>query len=127
MPYNLPAIAAVVLAALIAPGCGSFHRDWKAASARPVAQGITGSWEGKWISDVNGHNGKLRCLITEQEPGIYQARFHAWFFKILSAGYVVQLVAAPAGTRTAFSGEADLGWFGGGVYRYEGHANATNF
>jgi len=26
-----------------------------------------------------------------------------------------------------FDGEADLGWMAGGVYKYDGHANSTDY
>ena len=56
--------------ALLISGCSSFNRAWKAAEETPpeVAT-IAGRWEGTWRSDVNGHNDRLRALITPQIDG----------------------------------------------------------
>jgi hypothetical protein len=44
-----------------------------------------------------------------------------------TASYTVPLSVEPQDSGSRFRGEADLGWLAGGVYRYEGHATATNF
>jgi hypothetical protein len=109
-------------------GCSSFNRDWKKAAVTSTpASGLNGRWEGTWRSAVNGHNGKLRALITETGPGKYSARFHAKYQKILSFGYTVPLQVAQTDSGFTFRGEADLGSLAGGLYRYEGHADDTNF
>ena len=90
------------------------------------AYDIQGRWQGTWLSEVNGHTGKLHCLVAKQDDGKYQARYHAKYRKILSFGYTVALDATQTNGIYKFSGEADLGW-AGGVYRYEGQASSTNF
>ena len=85
-------------AVLAGAGCSSFNRDWKKAAenaTRPT--GLAGRWEGSWNSEVNGHNGRLRALITESSPGMYSARFHAKYQKILSFGYTVPLKVKQTG------------------------------
>jgi hypothetical protein len=112
---------------LLGASCGSFNREWRKAGRNPVAaSGLDGRWEGQWISDVNGHHGKLRCIVNK-EGDIYQARFHAKYKKILSFGYTVPLKAEASDNDYKFSGEADLGSLAGGIYHYEGNADATNF
>jgi hypothetical protein len=115
--------------ATILTGCSSFNRGWKrAAAAEAVPQdGILGRWEGSWRSEVNGHNGRLRCLVTRVNDTTYDARYHAKYKKIFSFGYSVPLQVEKANTAYRFKGEADLGKLAGGVYQYDGTANSTNF
>jgi hypothetical protein len=112
---------------LIGSGCSSFNREWKKVGQNPDAgSGLEGRWEGQWTSDVNRHHGRLRCIVNK-DGEIYRARFHAKYRKILSFGYTVPLKAEATDSGYKFRGEADLGSFAGGIYRYEGHADATNF
>jgi hypothetical protein len=89
-------------------------------------ESVAGRWEGRWISDVNGHNGKLRCLLTQQEGNVYNARFRATYWKILRFSYTVPLAFEPHDNGWEFNGEANLGKLAGGVYFYEGRASQTN-
>ena len=117
-----------LLLGLAATGCSTFNRDWKtAASAAAPPNDITGRWEGTWRSDITGHHGKLRCLVAHLEGGDYQARYRAKYLRIMSFSYPVRLKVAAAGDGFKFNGEADLGWYAGGLYQYEGRASATNF
>lgn len=123
-------LAAVILAA--STGCSSFHTAWKTASELPPAldaDTIEGRWEGRWESDRNHHNGRLRCIVTRQTNGLYSARFHANYRILfnLRFGYTAILDVTREDRRNRFSGEADLGWYAGGIYRYEGQATATHF
>jgi len=112
---------------LLGAGCNSFNREWKKVGRNAVAgSGLEGRWEGKWVSEKNGHRGKLRCIV-KKDGEVYQARFHAKYQKILSFGYTVPLKVEPTEDGYKFSGEADLGSLAGGVYRYDGRADATNF
>jgi len=58
----------------------------------------------------------------------YEARFKATYWKIFRVGYDVALLVErkPDGS-FRLSGENDLGWWGGGVYHYEGDVSSTNF
>ncbi|MBI3853796.1 MAG: hypothetical protein HY298_26525 [Verrucomicrobia bacterium] len=119
-------IVETLLLALLSGGC-AFSRAWNAAAttATPTAD-IQGRWRGTWASEVSAHTGKLRCIITKQDDGKYQARYHANYRKILSFSYTVTLDATYTNGIYKFSGDADLGW-AGGVYHYAGQANTTNF
>jgi hypothetical protein len=114
---------------LLASGCSTFNHAWTKAAKEPVVTTNTllGCWEGTWLSDANGHNGNLRCIVTLKDDGTYNARFHAIYKKVLGFGYTVPLKAAATNGVFEFNGEADLGWWAGGVYHYEGHAQDTNF
>jgi hypothetical protein len=112
---------------LLFSGCSTFNRDWRKAEELPASSdGLSGRWQGSWISNVNGHNGKLRCLMTKIEEDTYEARFHAKYQKIFSFSYTVTIDAKREGESFTFTGAADLGTLGG-VFRYDGHAEGTNF
>ena len=109
-------------------GCSSFEREWKKTMATPATtSGVQGAWEGVWLSDVNRHTGRLRCLLTSIDEHTFKARFRATYAKVIQVGYSVQLAAVPTATNTLFHGNANLGWIAGGVYEYAGHATPTNF
>jgi len=115
--------------AILTTGCSSFQRGWKVATAAsPPASDISGPWEGTWLSDVNGHHGRLRCLVTRLDGRHYRARYKATYRRILRFGYTVDMeIERTSGDRFQFRGKADLGWWGGGVYHYDGYATPTNF
>ena len=123
----------LALAALfLITGCSSFNRDWKAARKQaetPVAP--EGLWDGHWLSHVNGHTGRLRCMVTPgAEAPEYHARYQARYARILTATYSVPMSAMWVNDDVFLKGEHDLGPLAGGVYAYEavisnGHFNAT--
>lgn len=122
-----PYIKLLCLASLLwmTSGCSGFHRAWKAEQSKATTyakEALTGAWEGTWLSEVNGHNGRLRALITENPDGTYNARYHAKYKRILSFAYSVDVEAKEIPKGHAFKGEADLGRLAGGVYTYEGFA-----
>ena len=120
--------AFVFLVALLLIGCTTFNRDWKRAGLTENAvEGIEGRWEGRWVSDVNGHNGALRCLISKEPDGAYRTRFHAKYRRILSFGYTVMMDVRQENLFSTFQGSADLGWYAGGEYQYVGRASETDF
>jgi hypothetical protein len=116
------------LIVVLSVGCSSFNRDWKRAAALAApTNDIAGAWEGKWVSDANGHNGRLRCLLTQTNEMIYEARYHAKFWKIFSYRYTVPMRVRRNAAGFTFTGDANLGWLAGGVYEYRGFASPTNF
>lgn len=109
-------------------GCSSFNREWKAAAATaPDANSIEGAWDGTWLSDHNGHNGRLRAIITRLNDDEYFARFHATYMRVLTFGQSVNLRVRQDGTNFVFSGSADLGKSYGGIYTYEGNTSPEAF
>ncbi len=114
--------------ALLLCGCSSFNRAWnRAGQTATPADSIAGRWEGSWLSDVNGHHGKLRCLIAVQTNSEYTARFRATYGGFLNFSYTVPLAVKTHEGGWEFTGEEDLGTMAGGVYRYVGTATPTNF
>ena len=121
-------LATFVLLALAGAGCSSFNREWRKAAKNPApTDSISGRWDGHWISDVNHHTGRLRCIVTSKGNDLLQARFHATYQSIFTFGYTVDLHTVQTNGTVSFDGEANLGSFAGGLYKYEGQAQATNF
>ena len=122
-------VSILLLAGLwLAGGCRGFNHAWAEAGKESFDRNsLLGRWEGTWLSDANGHNGNLRCIVTLRDDGEYRARFHATYKKVLGFGYTVPLKAAETNGMFRFSGKADLGWWAGGVYHYEGYVRNTNF
>lgn len=118
----------IALPLLLTCGCSTFNRDWKNAAQQPTPpNSVEGRWEGKWVSEVNGHNGKLRCLISREGDARCAARFHATYKTIFRFSYEVMLDIQPHYGGWEFNGEENLGKLAGGVYFYEGRASSTNF
>ena len=88
---------------------------------------IEGAWEGEWISDSNGHHGRLRCLLTENEDGTYTTWYHAKYLKFLGFAYAVEVNSNPSDKGYSLSGQADLGKLAGGMYHYEGTISDGHF
>jgi hypothetical protein len=109
-------------------GCSSFNRAWeRAGHEAPTAGSMAGRWEGHWNSEKTGHHGKLLCILSQETNGVYNARFKATYMKIMKASYRVKLDAERTNNGWHFHGREDLGWLFGGIYEYEGNADATNF
>ena len=116
-----------LLAVLLCCGCSSFNRDWRKAAQQPTpTDSMEGRWEGSWKSDANGHEGKLRCLMSRQDDAHYSARFHATYAKTFHFSYTVPLQVQEHIGGWEFNGEENLGKLAGGVYYYEGRAWPTN-
>tara|TARA_Y100001934_G_scaffold246314_1_gene305236 strand:- start:2024 stop:2500 length:477 start_codon:yes stop_codon:yes gene_type:complete len=111
----------------LAAGCSTFERKWKEAGEIP-RDGIEGQWIGRWHSDYNQHNDKLRCIVTKKNDAIYETLFHAkytrWIIPV-SFGYGLDMNTTRQGGQFQFVGSADLGSLAGGIYQYTGEGNAT--
>jgi len=131
MPHwkPVPSALLIALSCFSLVGCSSFNREWRKAGNSPTATEFAGCWEGHWLSHVNGHNDKLRCLITEVDANQYEAKFHATYKMLVNLhfNYTVRLHFKPSAEGLAFHGEENLGPLAGGVYTYDGQANLTNF
>jgi len=117
---------------LVASGCSSFETSWRQAAAESApTNSLVGRWEGSWRSEATGHHDSLRCLITPvaETNSLYLARFHARYKMLfpLTFSYSVVLTVMPDGDNQRCEGEANLGWWAGGNYRYTGTNTATQF
>lgn len=128
VPVNRLLSLVGILVVLLLCGCSSFNRAWHQAEQTPTPpDSIAGRWEGKWLSDVNGHTGRLRCLLTPKNDTIYTARFRATYWKIFRYSYQVDLQFEMRDGLAHLKGEENLGWLAGGVYQYSGNVTPTNF
>ena len=116
-------------------GCTAFNYEWRQAAKKPTpSDNITGRWEGHWNSEATGHNDRLRALVSKVDTNHYDVKFHAAYksetFKWITVhfGYTVRMETG-SGTNAVveFHGSEDLGALAGGVYTYDGRADATNF
>lgn len=111
---------------MLGTGCSGFHRAWKQElSSKEIysKSEMKGAWEGEWISDSNGHRGRLRCLVKKNEDGTYTTWYHAKYKKILSFAYSVDVEASILPEGYHFKGKANLGKLAGGMYHYEGNVS----
>ncbi|HEX5222727.1 MAG TPA: hypothetical protein VFZ59_24440 [Verrucomicrobiae bacterium] len=120
-----------IVCVLLLCGCCSFNRAWnKAGRTPPPADSIEGRWEGRWLSDHNGHTGKLRCVLTRvngNHTHTYTAYFRATYWKIFRYSYKADFPFERRDGVWHFKGSENLGWLAGGVYDYEGLVSSTNF
>ncbi|EEF57457.1 hypothetical protein [Pedosphaera parvula] len=112
----------------LAVGCHSFDHEWQEAVKQPEpVRDIQGAWQGTWKSESTGHTDKLRCLISKEGEGKYNARFKANYHSVMSFSINIPLSVQQVGGEYQFTGDADLGWLAGGNYHYEGHAIGSNY
>ena len=121
-------LLAMFLLALAATGCSSFQREWRnAASTGSGSNGIDGRWVGIWRSDVNGHHGGLRCLISAVNEHEREAKFRASYFGFLHFEYTVIFQAEHTNDGWQVHGREDLGAAAGGLYYYDGFVTPARF
>ncbi|MBE0542776.1 MAG: hypothetical protein IH623_15575 [Verrucomicrobia bacterium] len=109
-------------------GCSTFNRDWRTATQESHAPAsIAGRWEGRWLSEVNGHTGELRGLLKQTYDDQWSAQFRATYWKVFRFSSSVELTVKPHEGGWRFTGEKNLGKLAGGVYQYEGNATSTDF
>jgi hypothetical protein len=112
---------AVHMLAPLAANCRDFQDRWNAAAGLGP-EGISGRWEGEWISAVTGHRGRLRCVINPVAPALWRMHFRGEYSGFFRACYSTDFTVVAGPDRWTFSGESDLGVLAGGAYTYQGHA-----
>ncbi len=111
---------------MLLAGCTTFDARYEAALINRAQAGVEGAWEGRWQSE-NGHGGdRLRAVVTQREPQKLHVIFRAHFWGIFDIDEEVDLSVASTNPVRA-SGEADLGYFKGGVYSYEATITSSKF
>lgn len=88
---------------------------------------LAGNWQGAWASRERDMGGDLRCRIEKLEDGSYLAHFDAVFARHFRNKSTVTLHVKNRADAWEFTGEEDLGFLKGGVYRYAGHSDGTDF
>lgn len=113
------------LFAPLAANCRDFSGKWEAAAVLGQ-EGVTGCWDGEWVSEASGHRGRLRCVLTPVAPSLWRMYFRAEYAKVFRACYSTDFsVAEPEPGRWTFKGGSDLGALAGGSYEYAGYATLT--
>jgi hypothetical protein len=104
----------LLIATLCLSSCGTaFRKEWNAAKARPVQPGsIEGAWEGSWRSEVNGHKGKLRCVVPPSTFNTREFHYHATWAKVFSGSMKAPHTLQPKANGVAFTAQHSLGSFG---------------
>lgn len=108
------------------------------AAHQPRTGEPTGRWEGKWISEGTGHSGRLRAVVMPAGPGPasatepaaerYIVHFHAIWGGIFRFGQKVEMTLQPLEDGTlVLSGQEDLGYLAGGLYKYSGVVTDDRF
>jgi len=120
------------LCLLISCGGRNFDNSWQRSNKKYNIGGkyaVTGPWEGTWLSDSNGHKGKLRCIITplggSQESGSYLFRYWATWAGPLQGGFDAEFDIEKMGSQYHVQGTQDLGTFGS--FQHEGVIQGENF
>ncbi len=118
--------------ALTAVSCSTYEREWQErlrVDASPDS--FQGCWEGTWLSHHNAHTGGLRAIITPLGGDQYEVSYHATYGLLglpLTFEYSLPVtVSREADGTLLFTGSADLGTMGGGVYEYEGTCRDGHF
>ncbi|MBA2306454.1 MAG: hypothetical protein H0W08_28020 [Acidobacteria bacterium] len=109
------------LFAPIAANCRDFQNRWD--TAMPLGrEGISGCWDGEWISAASGHRGRLRCVVNPVAPTLWKMHFRGDYAKVFRACYSTDFTVVQEPGRWTFSGGSELGALAGGRYTYTGHA-----
>ncbi|MBX7211838.1 MAG: hypothetical protein K1X78_26265 [Verrucomicrobiaceae bacterium] len=128
---NMPSFFILITVALLSSSCSvGFHREWSQAERRgTLSDGIEGRWEGHWKSDVTGHTGKLRCVVSPQLSRQGDRKFAYWatWGRLMSGSFTAthHVLESPGGTH--FSGTHRMPKWAGGVYTYVGTVVSGNF
>lgn len=128
LPLSLIVVAALALGTCCAGCGGEFDKAWTLGP--PDHDGkdlLAGHWEGTWTSFNGRGHGDLRCIVTPQLGGTYQAQFHAIYNNTFTFDQTVTLTATKEPAMWQFQGQQDLGLFAGGLYQYDGFVDAREF
>lgn len=113
-----------ILAAVFS-NASEFNRRWNQPTWAQT--GLPARWEGKWMSETNGHTGALRCLLNPTASNEYNASFYAVYAGFLRVSYTVSLHGQPSDQTLKLEGDANLGKLAGGNYHYAGEATPQAF
>lgn len=120
---------ACVVVAIFSVSCSAtFEREWREALRQGPREGVDGAWEGTWQSQVNGHHGRLRCVVaagtTEGERSFH---YHATWAGTLSGSYRALHRVTRSRRGFVFAGSHRLPAWAGGLYRYDGTISGDDF
>lgn len=104
----------LLLVTVCLSSCGAaFRKEWNTAKAKPVSAGsIEGPWEGSWRSEVNGHKGKLRCVIPPSTASTREFHYYATWAKVFSGSMKAHHTLKSQAKGVTFTAQHSLGSFG---------------
>ena len=114
----------VHLFAPLTANCRDFRSRWD-GSLPLDPEGVSGCWEGEWVSAATGHRGRLRCVVSPVAPALWTMYFRGEYAGGLRACYSTDFTVVQAPGRWTFSGGSDLGLLAGGAYTYNGYATLS--
>lgn len=123
-PILLLCAAALALSSCAAP---NFKSQFAAAEAgtTPPYTDITGAWEGTWSSGANGHNGELRCIVSEgDQPNEYDFLYWATWWPNMKGTFKFSGVAEQQGNALHITGAKHIG---PAKYNHEATITPTSF
>ncbi len=123
----LPLTAAFSLALLLS-SCGiGFRAEW-AEAGKAKSAGLNGRWSGTWKSAVNGHSGKLRCIVEqdEEKPAKREFLYHATWGRLFAATFETDKTVTKTANGYRFEGKKNLGILGG-EFTTKGTAEGDSF
>jgi hypothetical protein len=109
-------------------GCSTvYNQKWRRAPKQTESHtGVVGRWEGSWLSSVNQHTGKLKCIVSETASEEYD--FHYWArWSLFSWTYHLKLPIEETDAITTFSGTKNLGKLAGGAFEFDGRVEGNQF
>lgn len=94
--------------------CGTaYHAEWSAARDKAQSPGnIEGAWLGLWQSSVNGHSGKLWCLIKDGPSNERTFAYRATWGRVFSGEFSATHHLHRSGDQTTFIVDQPLGRLG---------------
>jgi hypothetical protein len=120
----------LLLPVILLAGCSTFEQRWeKTPVAAPQASWLQGRWDGMWKSDLGHGQGNLKAIIVPaKNRDTFSATFKATYWKVMTGEYTVEMTGLeqPDG-KVKFHGTKDLGAMAGGLYTYDGWADAESF
>ena len=127
---HLSLSAIVLLAAAGLSSCRATGHSAHTLSCSPTGccpTVIEGRWKGEWVSDVNGHRGRLKARITQVEGNRYRICYSGTFWGLLPFVFVTEMDVVQDGGVARFQGAENLGPLAGGTFSYSGHATYDEF
>lgn len=121
-------LLSLAFAALLSSCAGPrFNKQWEAALAKPseTSGTITGPWEGSWLSEKNGHTGKLRAIVNETGEDTYHFLYWATWGPGIRGTFQIDCEGEETNGVTQVRGEKKLGPFG--TYNHEAEITPSEF
>lgn len=96
------------------------------AQEKDTKLNLSGSWNGKWVSDGSGHKGPMKAVFRSVGNDSYEVTFSGRFFKVIPFRYKATLtVTGKEGDKLILTGSQKL--LGFGTFEYNALADDGSF